>query len=121
MKEIKRGDIYYANLCPVIGSEQGGKRPVIILQNNVGNKYSDTTIVAAVTGELDKPKLPTHVLLTANGLNKKSLALLEQVRTIDKTRLTKYVGTVSAKTIKNIDRAIKISFGLNSQVERSRI
>ncbi len=112
MNEIKRGEIYYADLNPVVGSEQGGVRPCIILQNDKGNQYSKTTIVAAVTGELDKAKLPTHILFTAEGLSKKSLALLEQIRTIDKMRLGKYVGTVDGKTMRRIDHAIAISFGL---------
>ncbi len=112
MNEIKRGEIYYADLNPVVGSEQGGIRPCIILQNDKGNQHSNTTIVAAVTGELDKAKLPTHILFTAEGLSKKSLALLEQVRTIDKARLGRYVSTVDGKTMERIDRAIVISFGI---------
>ncbi len=112
MDETKRGDIYYANLSPVIGSEQGGHRPIIILQNNKGNLYSKTTIVAAITGELDKAHLPTHIIFTADGMKKKSMVLLEHIRTIDKSRLGNYIGTVDDKTMKRIDRAIVISFGL---------
>ena len=112
MDETKRGDIYYANLSPVIGSEQGGHRPIIILQNNKGNLYSKTTIAAAITGELDKAHLPTHIIFTADGMKKKSMVLLEHIRTIDKSRLGNYIGTVDDKTMKRIDRAIVISFGL---------
>lgn len=112
MEQIKRGEIYYANLCPVVGSEQGGDRPVIILQNNKGNKHSSTTIVAAITGELDKPKLPTHVVFKADCMRKESMVLLEQIRTIDKSRLGRFVGTMDDKTMKRVDKAILISFGL---------
>lgn len=112
MEQIKRGEIYYANLCPVVGSEQGGIRPVVILQNDKGNLYSSTTIVAAITGELDKPNLPTHVIFKAACIQKESIALLEQIRTIDKSRLGRFVGTMDDKTMKRIDKAILISFGL---------
>lgn len=112
MEQIKRGKLYYAELSPVIGSEQGGSRPVIILQNDKGNKHSTTTIVTAVTSELDKPNLPTHVRFFTDGMKTESMALLEQIRTIDKSRLGRYVGTVDDKTMKRIDRAILISFGL---------
>lgn len=113
MEQIKRGEIYYANLCPVVGSEQGGDRPVIILQNNKGNKHSSTTIVAAITGELDKPNLPTHVMFKSDCMRKESMVLLEQIRTIDKSRLGRFVGTMDSKTIKRVDKAILISFGLD--------
>lgn len=113
MEQIKRGEIYYANLCPVVGSEQGGIRPVVILQNNKGNLHSSTTIVAAITSEIHKTYLPTHVIFTANGMKKKSMVLLEQIRTIDKSRLGKFVGTMDNKTMKRIDKAILISFGIN--------
>lgn len=112
MEQIKRGEIYYANLCPVVGSEQGGIRPVIILQNNKGNKHSSTTIVAAITGELDKPNLPTHVVFKADCMRKESMVLLEQIRTIDKSRLGRFFGIMDDKTMKRIDKAILISFGL---------
>lgn len=112
MNEIKRGEIYYAELSTVIGSEQAGHRPTLILQNNKGNQYSRTTIIAAITSELDKTHLPTHVIFTANGMKTTSMALLEQIRTIDKSRLGSYVGTVDDKTMKQIDRAIAVSFGL---------
>ena len=112
MEQIKRGEIYYANLCPIVGSEQGGVRPVVILQNDKGNLHSSTTIVAAITGELDKPNLPTHVIFKSDSMKKESLVLLEQIRTIDKSRLGKFVGTMDAKTMKRVDKAILISFGL---------
>ena len=113
MKQIKRGEIYYANLCPIVGSEQGGIRPVVILQNNKGNLHSRTTIVAAITGELDKPNLPTHVIFKTDRMKKKSVVLLEQIRTIDKSRLGRFVGTMEDKTMKRIDKAILISFGID--------
>ena len=112
MNEIKRGEIYYAELSPVVGSEQGGDRPVVILQNDKGNLHSRTTIIAAVTSELDKTHLPTHVIFTADGLKKTSMVLLEQIRTIDKSRLGSYVGMMDDKTMKRIDHAILVSFGL---------
>lgn len=111
MKEFKRGEIYYANLCPVVGSEQGGIRPVLILQNDKGNKYSPTTIVAAITGR-QKGNIPTHISIEADGLDKKSTVLLEQIRTIDKSRLTKYIGMADKETMHAVDRAIVISFGI---------
>lgn len=113
MEQIKRGEIYYANLCPVVGSEQGGIRPVVILQNNKGNLHSGTTIVAAITSEIHKTYLPTHVIFTANGMKKKSMVLLEQIRTIDKSRLGKFVGTMDDKQMKRIDKVILTSFGIN--------
>lgn len=112
MREIKRGEIYYANLFPVIGSEQGGVRPVIILQNNTGNHYSPTTIVAAITSRETKIGMPTHVKVTTSGLNRKSVVLLEQIRTIDKKRLLEYVGTFDKANMKQVDRALFISLGL---------
>ena len=112
MKEIKRNDIYYAELNPVVGSEQGGLRPVLILQNDTGNKYSPTTIVAAITSRQSKSRLPTHVSITADGLAKDSVVLLEQIRTIDKSRLTEYVGRLDKQTMETVDRAIVISFGI---------
>ena len=107
MNGIKRGEIYYAELSPVIGSEQDGNRPAIILQNDKGNLHSRTTIIAAITSELDKARMPAHVIFTVNGMKKKSMVLLEQIRTIDKSRLGNYVGTVDNKTMKQIDHAIK--------------
>ena len=112
MREIKRGEIYYADLQPVYGSEQGGIRPVIILQNDKGNQHSPTTIVAAITARSRKAKLPTHVTVMADGLDRKSIALLEQIRTIDKSRLTEFVGVTDVPTMAQIDKAIVISLGV---------
>jgi mRNA interferase MazF len=110
---IKRGELYYADLSPVVGSEQGGVRPVLILQNDVGNKYSPTVIVAAVTSQINKAKLPTHIELDAKtyGLNKDSVVLLEQIRTIDKRRLQERVGNLSSIKMKQINNAMLISLG----------
>ena len=113
MEQIKRGEIYYANLCPIVGSEQGGIRPVVILQNDKGNLHSRTTIVAAITSRLYKPKLPTHVIFKSDCMRKKSIVLLEQIRTIDKSRLGRFVGTIDVKTMKRVDKAILISFGID--------
>lgn len=112
---VKRGEIYYADLSPVVGSEQGGVRPVLIVQNDVGNKYSPTVIAAAITSQQDKSSLPTHILLSAagSGLAKDSIVLLEQVRTIDKTRLKEKMGALDNKAMNMVDRAISVSFGLN--------
>lgn len=111
---IVRGDIYYANLNPVIGSEQGGVRPVLVLQNNIGNKYSPTTIIAAITSKIKKAKLPTHVELSAtfSTLEKDSVILLEQVRTIDKRRLKEKIAHLDSKVMDSIDQALLISLGL---------
>lgn len=111
--QVKRGEIYYANLCPIVGSEQGGVRPVVILQNDKGNKHSNTTIVAAITSEFDKPNLPTHVIFKTDRMKKKSMVLLEQIRTIDKSRLGRFVGTMDHRTMKQVDKAILISFSLD--------
>ncbi len=112
--DVKRGYVYYADLSPVVGSEQGGVRPVLIIQNNVGNRYSPTVIVAAITSQIDKAKLPTHVEVEANdyGLDKNSVVLLEQVRTIDKQRLRDKTTELDEKVMKRIDEALKISLGL---------
>ena len=111
---IKRGDIYYADLSPVIGSEQGGLRPVLIVQNDVGNKYSPTVIAAAITSKMGKTKLPTHIDVVGNqvGLAKDSVILLEQIRTIDKKRLKEKMGHLDDDTMKNVNDAIEVSFGL---------
>lgn len=111
---IKRGDIFYADLSPVVGSEQGGVRPVVILQNDVGNKYSPTTIVAAITSQTNKTNLPTHVKVRAenNDLPKNSVILLEQIRTVDKKRLREKIGKFNSKIMEHIDKAMKISLGL---------
>lgn len=115
MKEIKRGELYRANLCPVTGSEQRGVRPVIILQNDVGNRHSPTTIVAALTSRIPKAHLPTHVAISSKKLRLNSTVLLEQIRTIDKSRLTEYIGKADAQTMKDIDRAMIISLGIEHQ------
>ena len=112
MKEIKRREIYYADLSPVVGSEQGGSRPVLILQNDVGNKHSPTTIVAAITSQKLKAKLPTHVEIQAQGLARDSIVLLEQIRTIDKRRVKEYIGELEISAMQKVDRAIVISFGI---------
>ena len=112
---IKRGDIYYADPSPTVGSEQGGIRPVLIIQNDIGNQHSPTVIVAATTSRRGKARLPTHVALPMTGslgLPKKSMVLLEQVRTLDKQRLRKHVGHVDEQTMGEIDLAIAVSFGL---------
>lgn len=113
MEQIKRGQIYYADLSPVVGSEQGGTRPVLIIQNDVGNKFSPTVIVAAVTSQMTKAKLPTHIELPKNlcGLPKDSVILLEQIRTLDKRRLKEKVGDVDNGTLFKVDKAILISLG----------
>ena len=111
---IKRGDIYYADLSPVIGSEQGGLRPVLIVQNDVGNRYSPTVIAAAITSKLGKARLPTHidVSCTHAGLSKDSVILLEQIRTIDKKRLKEKMGHLDEQTMNDVNSAIGVSFGL---------
>jgi mRNA interferase MazF len=111
---IKRGDIFYGDLSPVIGSEQGGIRPVLVIQNDIGNKYSPTVIVAAITSQINKAKLPTHVELAADGygITKDSVILLEQIRTIDKKRLKERIGHLSDELMKQVDTAMQISFGL---------
>ena len=110
---MKRGDVYYADLSPDVGSEQGGTRPVLILQNNIGNKYSPTVIVAAITSKIGKSKVPTHVLIGKDKeLTENSVALLEQIRTIDKQRLTDKITHLSDEMMKNVDRALKISLGI---------
>ena len=111
---VKRGDIFYADLSPVVGSEQGGVRPVIILQNDVGNKYSPTVIVAAITSQINKAKLPTHVEISseAYGLNKDSVVLLEQIRTLDKRRLKEKIGHMTDVDMEKVDGALLVSVGL---------
>ena len=113
MKQILRGQIYYADLSPVKGSEQGGLRPVLIIQNDIGNRYSPTIIAAIITTRKTKANLPTHVWLNAEcGLPKDSMVELEQIRTLDRTRLSKFMGTVSEEVMKEIDMVIKISLGV---------
>ena len=112
---IKRGELYYADLSPVVGSEQGGVRPILIVQNDTGNKYSPTIIAAAITSQLNKAKLPTHIELNANefGLMKNSVILLEQIRTLDKRRLKERIGELPLSTMKKVDTALLISLGFN--------
>lgn len=114
---VKRGDIFYADLSPVVGSEQGGLRPVLIVQNDIGNKYSPTVIAAAITSKLDKAKLPTHIDVYAEefGLSKNSVVLLEQIRTLDKRRLREKMGHLDDVLMQRVNDAITISFGLASQ------
>lgn len=111
---VKRGEIYYADLSPVIGSEQGGIRPVLIIQNDIGNKYSPTVIAAAITSQKDKAELPTHIKLSSvgSGLSKDSIVLLEQVRTIDKKRLKEKMGVLDIKSMDKVDKALSVSFGI---------
>lgn len=110
---IQRGDIYYADLSPVTGSEQGGLRPVIVIQNDKGNQYSPTVIVAAITSNIKKTKLPTHIVLPEiEGLSKKSIVLLEQIRTIDKSRLSNKIGSIDSEYMHKINEAILISLGI---------
>lgn len=111
---VKRGDIYYADLSPVIGSEQGGVRPVLIVQNDIGNRYSPTVIAAAITSQKYKTQLPTHISVRADncGLQKDSIVLLEQVRTLDKRRLKEKMGNLPETEMSKINRALSVSFGL---------
>ncbi|MCF8011855.1 MAG: type II toxin-antitoxin system PemK/MazF family toxin [Clostridiales bacterium] len=111
---LRRGDVYYADLSPVVGSEQGGTRPVLVLQNNIGNQYSPTTIVAAITSQIAKAKLPTHVEMgpTDGGLNRNSVILLEQIRTIDKSRMLEKVTSLSEEMMEKVDQALEISVGI---------
>ena len=113
-ESIRRGDIYYADLSPVVGSEQGGVRPVLIVQNDTGNRHSPTVIAAAITSQINKARLPTHIELEAKnfGLTKNSVVLLEQVRTIDKKRLRERMGKLSDDLMDKVDGAIAVSFGL---------
>ncbi|MBE6994697.1 MAG: type II toxin-antitoxin system PemK/MazF family toxin [Ruminococcaceae bacterium] len=111
---VKRGEIYYADLSPVVGSEQGGMRPVLIVQNDIGNRYSPTVIAAAITSQQNKAKLPTHIELRARsaGLSRDSIVLLEQIRTLDKRRLRERMGILDQSQMARIDSAIAVSFGL---------
>lgn len=111
---VKRGEIYYADLSPVVGSEQGGVRPVLIVQNDVGNKYSPTVIAAAITSQQDKSRLPTHINVNGSmcGLAKDSVVLLEQVRTLDKRRLRERMGNLSGRDMSKVNKALYVSFGL---------
>ena len=112
---VKRGDIFYADLSPVVGSEQGGTRPVLIVQNDTGNRHSPTVIAAAITSQTGKARLPTHINLTGSsyGLSKDSVVLLEQIRTIDKRRLKERMGELDAPSMSQVNNALEISFGLS--------
>lgn len=112
--QVKRGDVFFAQLNPVIGSEQGGTRPVLVIQNDIGNQYSPTTIVAAITSQISKAKLPTHVEVGAEvtGLERDSVILAEQIRTIDKSRLKQKVAFLDADIMHRVDRAIEVSLGI---------
>ena len=112
VRTVRRGDVYLADLNPAIGCEQGGIRPVLVLQNDIGNLYSPTTIVAAVTAKQTKKKLPVHTPISACMLRTDSTLLLEQIRTIDKCRLQAYLGSINQKEMRDIDRALKLSIGL---------
>ncbi len=114
---VRRGEIYYADLSPVVGSEQGGVRPVLIVQNDIGNRHSPTVIAAAITSQKDKAKLPTHIPVSADscGLTKDSIVLLEQIRTIDKRRLKDRMGALDGASMTRINDALQISFGLGAQ------
>lgn len=120
--QVKRGDIFYADLSPVVGSEQGGVRPVLIVQNDVGNRFSPTVIAAAITSQRGKADLPTHIELDAanTGLTRDSVVLLEQVRTLDKHRLREHMGRLDEAGMAQVDRALSISFGLTEQGPRRR-
>lgn len=119
---VKRGDIYYADLSPVIGSEQGGTRPVLIIQNDVGNKFSPTVIAAAITSKTDKSKLPTHIDVYAEkyGLARDSVILLEQIRTIDKKRLKEKMGHLDEDLMNRVNNALTVSFGLEEPVPQQQ-
>ena len=114
LQEIKRGDVYYADLSPVVGSEQGGVRPVLIIQNDVGNKYSPTVIVCAITSQINKAKIPTHIELDQYKYNlpKDSVILLEQIRTIDKRRLQEKITALDEGKMRQVNKAILVSLGI---------
>jgi len=114
LSTVRRGDIYYADLSPVVGSEQGGMRPVLIVQNDTGNKHSPTVIAAAITSQVGKARLPTHIELSGQscGLSRDSVILLEQIRTIDKSRLKERMGRLDEPLMNEVDNAIAVSFGL---------
>ncbi len=119
---VKRGDIYYADLSPVVGSEQGGTRPVLIIQNDVGNKFSPTVIAAAITSKTDKSKLPTHIDVYAEkyGLARDSVILLEQIRTLDKKRLKEKMGHLDDDVMSRVNNAITVSFGLEEPIPQQQ-
>ncbi|MBF7132204.1 type II toxin-antitoxin system PemK/MazF family toxin [Pediococcus pentosaceus] len=112
--KIRRGDLFYADLSPVVGSEQGGMRPVLVIQNNIGNHYSPTVIIAAITAKISKPKMPPHVGIKGGeqGVGRNSVILMEQIRTIDKQRLHDKIGRLDDQKMKQVDEALKVSIGL---------
>ena len=116
---VRRGDIFYADLSPVVGSEQGGVRPVLIIQNDMGNRHSPTVIAAAITSQMNKAQLPTHIELGGQdcGLTKDSIVLLEQIRTLDKRRLREHMGRLDGALMDEVDRAIAVSFGLHANAK----
>ena len=116
--DIRRGEVFYADLSPVVGSEQGGTRPVLIVQNNVGNKHSPTVIAAAITSKQDKTAMPTHISIKGDscGLSRDSVVLLEQIRTLDKQRLKEKTGRLTEKDLEKVNRALNISFGLGDSM-----
>jgi mRNA interferase MazF len=120
---IKRGDIFYADLSPVVGSEQGGMRPVLIIQNDIGNKFSPTVIATAITSQLNKAKLPTHIEISdrSYGLSKDSVILLEQIRTLDKRRLREKMGSVDDALMQRVDTALALSLGLRCGQEQEKL
>ena len=109
---IRRGDVYYADLSPVVGSEQGGVRPVVVVQNDKGNRYSKTIIVAPISEKMSKPPIPTHVIFSDDSLSYVSMILCEQLRTIDKKRLGQWICTLDEKTLEKINRAIRVSLSI---------
>ncbi|MDW0110164.1 type II toxin-antitoxin system PemK/MazF family toxin [Sporosarcina aquimarina] len=113
---IKRGDVFFADLSPVVGSEQGGTRPVLVIQNDIGNRFSPTVIVAAITAQIQKAKLPTHVEIDAarHGFERDSVILLEQIRTLDKSRLTDKITHLDNHVMQKVDEALEVSFGLTN-------
>ncbi|MDE6579741.1 MAG: type II toxin-antitoxin system PemK/MazF family toxin [Ruminiclostridium sp.] len=116
-RQVRRGEVYFADLSPIVGSEQGGVRPVLVLQNDVGNKNSPTTVVAVITSRKGKSKLPTHIEIRCSGLYRKSTVLLEQLRTIDKSRLINKVGEVNTGTMTRIDKAVLICLGMEERIK----
>ena len=121
-KRIRRGDIYYADLRPVVGSEQGGIRPVVILQNNTGNQFSPTTIAAAITSRNGKHQIPTHIWIGGQfyGLHQDSMILLEQIRTLDRGRLRDYIGCLDKETMQAVDRGLTVSLGMKRLQEEKK-
>lgn len=120
MNSIKRGEIYYADLSPVVGSEQGGTRPVLILQNDTGNHFSSTTIVAPITSVPKKSKQPTHIFIDYDFLESESVVLLEQLRTVDKRRLSDYLGKLSLQDMRRVESAMAVSLGMKQKEEATR-